>query len=145
VGTALAGKVIKYGRRRVLLVQAVIGIVGVGITMVPNFYAVIGGRVLYGLSVGMLAIATPRLMEETIPPYLVGGISAMYALSFAFAVLIADCLASILPPDTDTAALKSTNLTMIIFGLPLLFYAIQLLLQFTYFTNESPKYLILNG
>ena len=80
--------------------------VGVSITLIPNFYAIIGGRLLYGLSVGMLAIATPRLMEETMPPYLVGGISAMYALSFAFAVLIADCLASILPPDKDTEALK---------------------------------------
>jgi MFS family permease len=66
-----------------------------------SFYTLIVGRLLYGLSVGILAIATPRLMEETVPPPLVGLFGAAYCFSMAGAVMIADVLASILPSEKD--------------------------------------------
>jgi hypothetical protein len=98
--------------------------VGVCITLYPNFYAICGGRILYGISVGLLAVCTARLMEETLPLNVISGMGALYCVSFPFATFLADLMASILPPDTDTAALKETNNTMYIFGLPLVFYVI---------------------
>ena len=101
VGTAMGGKLIKYGRRRTLIIQGWIGVVGILITLYPGFYTIVLGRLFYGLSVGILAIATPRLMEESIPPHLVGFFSACYCLSFAVAAVLANAVAGILPPDTD--------------------------------------------
>ena len=118
---------IRYGRRKTLIIQAYIGIVGIGITLISNFtsfYPLIIGRLLYGLATGILAIATPRLMEETVPPKYFGTYAGLYCLSFAIATITADLLASLLPPDDDTAALKETNMTLIMLGLPILLYLI---------------------
>jgi len=127
---------IKKGRRRALLISAAIGIVGVGLTLIPIkfnevltlerpvWYTLIVGRLLYGLAVGITAIATPRLMEETVPASWVGAFGAAYCFSMAVAVMTGDLLASILPPDDDTKALQETGLTAVVFGMPLLMYAI---------------------
>jgi len=120
----MGGWMMKFGRRRALLIQAAFGIVGVTITLIPNFYAIIFGRILYGFSCGVIAVVTARLVEETMPLKLVSLMSALYCVSFPLGSFFSDLLASILPADTDTAALKATNNTMIIFGLPLLLYAV---------------------
>ena len=85
----------------------------------------------------------PRLMEETVPSNLTGFYGGLYCLSFATATLLAYALAVFLPKDDDTEALAETHMTQVIFGLPIIFYVIQLILQFTYFTRDSVKFLLL--
>eukprot|EP00351_Strombidinopsis_sp_SopsisLIS2011_P005555 CAMPEP_0116873068 /NCGR_PEP_ID=MMETSP0463-20121206/4036_1 /TAXON_ID=181622 /ORGANISM="Strombidinopsis sp, Strain SopsisLIS2011" /LENGTH=167 /DNA_ID=CAMNT_0004514355 /DNA_START=594 /DNA_END=1094 /DNA_ORIENTATION=- len=59
--------------------------------------------------------------------------------------MIAYGLAAFLPPDTDTLALEETGAWRITFGMPLVFFAAELTLFFTYFPTESPKFLLLTG
>ena len=66
-----------------------------------SFWAIICGRLIYGFSVGIIAIAMPRLMEESVPSSLVGFYGGLYCLSFATATLIAYALAVFLPPADD--------------------------------------------
>ena len=87
----------------------------------------------------------PRLMEETVPGNLCGVYGGLYCLSFATATLIAYAFAVFLPPDKDTDALKESHIPQVIFGLPIVFYVIQLALQFTYFRRDSVKFMLLNG
>ena len=75
---------------------------GAGISMVEDVTFIMTGRIIYGFSVGLIAIAMPRSMEETVPEHTVGTFGGLYCLSFATAVLTAYLLALILPPDTDT-------------------------------------------
>ena len=82
--------------------------VGVCITLVPNFYAIVGGRILYGTSVGLLAVCTARLMEETLPLNIISMMGALYCVSFPFATMVADLMASILPPDDNKEELIKT-------------------------------------
>jgi len=128
ISAALSGSLVKYGRRKALILSAVIGIVGSGITIIQNFWAIIIGRLFYGFSVGIIAIAMPRLMEETVPSNLNGAYGGLYCLSFAFATLLAYALAVFLPPDDQEEELKETQMTKVIFGLPILFYVLQLIL-----------------
>lgn len=118
---------------------------GTAITIYQKYWAIILGRLIYGYSVGIIAIAMPRLMEETVPGKLTGFFGGLYCLSFATATLIAYALAVFLPPDTDTEAIAESHVTQVIFGLPIFFYVIQLILQFTYFTNDSVKFMLLKG
>ena len=77
----------------------------------------------------MIAIGMPRLMEETVPNRLVGFFGSLYCLSFAVATLIAYGLAVFLPPDEGhVQELIDTNVTLVFFGLPIVFYLIQLAL-----------------
>ena len=128
IAAALTGRWIKDGRRKWLIISAYIGMLGTGITMIQNYPAIIIGRLLYGFAVGIIAIAMPRYMEETVPLSLVGFYGGLYCLSFAIATIIGYFLAIILPPDTDTEALKATHGTQVIFGFPIIFYVLQLIL-----------------
>ena len=107
-GTYFAGQMIKRGRRWVMFISAGIGIVGVGITVWQNYAAIICGRLLYGVSVGLLAIAMPRIMEETVPLEWVGFFGGCYCLSFAFATLIAYAMAVFLPPEHAPEAMANS-------------------------------------
>jgi len=84
-------------------------------------------------------------MEEMIPCSLMGKYGGLYCLSFAFAQAISYALAAFLPPSTDTEALQTTHAWQVIFAMPLVFYAIQLSLNFFYIPYESPKYYVLKG
>lgn len=85
-----------------------IGTTGAAIAVFENITAILIGRLIHGLSVGLIAIAMPRSMEETVPEHTVGTYGGLYSLSFATAVLFAYLMALILPPDTDIEALKET-------------------------------------
>lgn len=45
----------------------IIGIVGCLMSVYPNFYVLVAGRLLYCTSAGVLIAVVPRIMEETIP------------------------------------------------------------------------------
>ena len=111
VGSYFAGVLMKSGRRRVLILAAIIGSIGAGITIIQRFYAIIIGRLIYGFSCGLIAITMPRVMEETIPGELVGVFGGLYCLSFAFATLVAYGMAAFLPPESQTEKLAESSVT----------------------------------
>ena len=76
---------------------------------------------------------------------MVGFYGGLYCLSFATATLLAYALAVFLPPDDELDALADTHVTQVVFGLPIVFYVIQLILHFTYFDRDSVKFLLLTG
>ncbi len=86
----------------------------------------------------------PRVMEETVPLELVGLYGGCYCLSFAFATLIAYSMAVFLPSETDAEALATSPVTQVIFGLPIVFYMIQLAVQTFYLTEDSLKFLLMS-
>ena len=92
--------------------------------MYENFWTIIVGKMIYGFSVGLIAIAMPRVMEETVPGSYVGFYGGLYCLSFAAATLLAYMMAIFLPKDDDTQALKDTRMVQVVFGLPIVFYII---------------------
>lgn len=125
ISAAISGWLVRFGRRRALIISALIGIVGTAITIYENFWTIIVGRLIYGYSVGIIAIAMPRLMEETVPGNLTGAFGGLYCLSFATATLLAYALAVFLPPDENhEKELRETHMTQVIFGLPIVFYII---------------------
>ena len=67
LGAGASGSLMKYGRRRVVLVASVIGIIGTSLTLKLNLWFLLGGRVLYGFACGLLIPATARWLEETCP------------------------------------------------------------------------------
>lgn len=51
---------------------------------IDNFAAVLVGRIVFGFCTGLFTVAAPRIIEETVPTYLMGefGISTNLALAF---------------------------------------------------------------
>ena len=52
IGAFTGGKIIPYGRRLAMILANSVGIIGVSLTMIENFYALLLGRVIWGFSAG---------------------------------------------------------------------------------------------
>lgn len=70
----MGGKLITFGRLKVLKGAAFIGILGCILTILEIqsnldlfFKLLIFGRFLYGVSTGLIAVAIPRYIEEILP------------------------------------------------------------------------------
>ena len=96
-GSSLSGWLIVIGRAKVLRIAAFIGIIGVTLTLFINIYMILAGRLMYGFSTGMIAVAMPRYMEECVPPKLVSVFGGLYCFTFAQATILAYFLAYFLP------------------------------------------------
>lgn len=135
VGSTFGGKLIQIGRVKVLNLSAVIGIIGCAMTIIYrdndldlSLYLLLGGRVLYGISIGLIAVALPRYMDEMLPSNILSVYGGLYCFSFALATIIAYLLALALPPDKlddgskNTEELKTNQFWKVIFALPIAFY-----------------------
>ena len=130
IGSSVGGKWISRGRVRVLDMAAYLGIFGVSLSLVQEIPAILVGRVFYGFSSGLIAVAWPRYMEEVLPPQLISFYGGLYCFSFAIATIIAYLLALGLPPDNDVEALKADFIFWrIIWGLPIPVFLLQLFLM----------------
>ena len=101
VGSTTAGPLMRIGRRKVINIAAIIGIIGILFTEWRALGTILVGRLFYGFATGLIAVAMPRYMDEVLPPKLMGIYGGLYCFSFAIATIIAYLLALGLPPDKD--------------------------------------------
>ena len=101
ISASMGGKFMSIGRLNVLDIAAVTGIIGVALTLILKIEIILLGRVLYGISTGLIAVAWPRYMEECLPPSHISLFGALYCFSFAIATILGFILALGLPADDD--------------------------------------------
>jgi MFS family permease len=70
IGAVCGGYLMKIGRRRALLISAIIGLAGVAITFHLEFTTLLIGRFIFGLGTGLFSSICPRYIEETTPSYI---------------------------------------------------------------------------
>jgi len=70
VGALSGGMLMNIGRRRAQFVNITIGIVGISITMIFNYWSILIGRFLFGFCTGSFSSTVSRYIEETIPTHL---------------------------------------------------------------------------
>ena len=105
VAGALAGCLVagsaadRWGRRRVLLVAAVIALVGTALTAVATgLVLLVVGRVITGLAVGVTSAVAPLYLAELAAPRMRGGLLACYQLFIAIGILAALAVGLLLTP-----------------------------------------------
>ena len=149
IGAVFGGRLIAIGRHRVLAIADIIGIIGVGLTLFLDIHIILSGRIIYGISTGLIAVAMPRYIDEVLPPSLISLYGGLYCFSFSIATIVAYMLALGLPADKlpdgsdNIEGLTADKFWRVIFGLPIAIYFLHLILLFTVCRYESPKYLLL--
>jgi len=144
VGAASGGRFVSYGRRRLLIIAAFIGIPGVALTLYLNLYTLLAGRVIFGLSCGLMTVAGPRMVEEYVPPHLYSTLAPIFTIAGPFGAFICLLGGLLLPPDgAPESKLESNTTWMYIFGFPIVVQLLLLLQMFCVIRTESPKFLLL--
>jgi len=70
IGSLGGGSLMKGGRRKAHLLSAIIGIVGILPTLYLNYYLIVIGRSIFGISVGIMSSVTSKYIQETVPNHL---------------------------------------------------------------------------
>ena len=78
-----------------------LGIIGVGITLISNPYAIIFGRLVAGYSGGLSCVYVPRYIEETVPHHLMSLFGSVFASMQGLGSFASLMIGIILPPDDD--------------------------------------------
>ena len=50
-----------------IIIMNILGAFGTSITMIDEFYAIVVGKTMYAIATGVLLVAAPLMLEETIP------------------------------------------------------------------------------
>ena len=67
IGSLLGGDIIKYGRRFTILHFNIVGLLASCTIFTLNYNVMCVGRVVFGMSSGILLCATPKMIDETVP------------------------------------------------------------------------------
>ncbi|MBK1439982.1 sugar porter family MFS transporter [Parapedobacter sp. ISTM3] len=91
VGVAMSGELgDRYGRRRVLILAAVLFLVSaLGCGLLPTFSSIIVARILGGVGVGIASSMVPLYISEIAPARIRGRLVTYYQLAVTFGILVA--------------------------------------------------------
>jgi sugar porter (SP) family MFS transporter len=135
-GALVAGRVADtIGRRKTILITAVVFVVGVLLAaFAPLFPVLLVARVVIGLAVGSASMVVPLYIGEAAPPRMRGALVSLNQLAITAGILVSYLA------DYGLADTKNWRL---MFGLA----AIPAVLLFTgmLFQNESPHWLVMRG
>ena len=105
LGSLISGKVIKYGRRRALLIGLTISIFGNSLEQVMIFPVYFLGNTIKGFAYGINVVSEHRMMEEIVPGSILGLCMSFYVCMHYLSEFLGGLCTDILPPDDDTEAL----------------------------------------
>lgn len=143
-GTLISGFIsAKFGRRKTILVSAVIFIAGaIACSLAPDEHFLIGARFLLGIGVGVASFTAPLYLSEISPQSVRGSMISMYQLMITIGILLAflsdTWLATYATFDGVTGGHWRVMLGIIAIPAALMFVGVL-------FLPESPRWLFMKG
>jgi len=98
-GSFGGGIIMNYGRRRTIILSLYIGLFGNIITYNLNFFVLLIGRFMFGMSTGIFSSTIIRFINETVPFHIADLLSVGYVFISTIGSIIAFSLGSVLPAD----------------------------------------------
>ncbi len=82
-----------------MIIGAIIGIPGVALTLYLNMYALLSGRIMFGLSCGFMCVAGPLLVDVYVPPHIFSTCAPIFTIAGPFGSFVCLLGGLLLPPD----------------------------------------------
>ena len=108
--------------------------------MLKDYNMQLTGRLIYGFAAGLQSVISPRFIEEYVPLELCGTCITIFSFAQNLGLLVALLIAYILPDDSNVEAMKTNESWRLIFGLPLVMYALIVGFLMLWIKYDSPKY-----
>ena len=145
IGAFFCGSILKFGRRRLILLIDLVIIAGAILTALFNFYSLCFGRFLIGWGMGSIAVVAPTFVNEISPVEFTGVTGASLQIFYSLGFLIAYSVSFFLPYNKledgkDNPALYDTKAWRFIFLIPGYVAAIQFFLLLCWFRYDSAKF-----
>ena len=99
IGSFGGGILMSHGRRRTIILSLLIGLLGNIVTYYFNFYVIMIGRFLFGISTGIFSSTIIRFINETVPFHIADSFSVVYVFISTVGSIIAFSFGSVLPGD----------------------------------------------
>ncbi|CAI2366675.1 unnamed protein product [Moneuplotes crassus] len=149
VGSAVAWMFVKFGKRKLLIIQCCITLIAIGIQMINNFNSFIIGRVMIGLSFGLSNTISPIFIRDINPEQNHGPMITLVQLvinvGFVFSSLIALFFPPFYRPNGKVADYCDPLYGRYVpwrelVGFPAIIALIQLVCLLFIFKREDPQY-----
>jgi MFS family permease len=131
---------VKFGRRKILLVGDIISLVGVGLTMFASYEAIIIGRILEGITVGLNSSIASIYTSEMIPTEIRGKAGIVNMTVMNFGMIIAVALGYLVPRAIEVGEVN--NMWRVVYLVAALFPLIRIILFIFFQTHETPAFLV---
>ena len=122
----------------------VVGLIGSLFTLILNFKAMCFGRFLYGMSAGTLLCATPKYLDEVIPPRLIDkGFGTSTNILINLSVMMVLMLAIGMPDDAKD--LQTTSYWYLLYMIQIPFQAFVIIMHLYVYTEEPIDFSVREG
>jgi len=114
MGSIYGGDFVKKGRRSTLINFNIVGLFGSALTIVAEFYTICMARFILGFCCGVMLCATPKCLDEVLPPELIdGGFGTSTNIIINLSYLQVMIMANYMPEDK--ASLQTTSYWKVLF------------------------------
>mmetsp|Transcript_32703 Transcript_32703/g.28971 ORF Transcript_32703/g.28971 Transcript_32703/m.28971 type:complete len:477 (-) Transcript_32703:66-1496(-) len=152
IGAFTGGIFANLGRRNAIFIANAIICIGAAITMIFNFYALIGGRIILGFGMGLFTVLTPLFISETSPIEMAGTLGSLSQFMVTVGIMIAYLFGFLVPirylkdeGETPNPEIYTTQVWRIVFIIPAAISVIQSILLLLIFRFDTPKFYRQNG
>jgi len=97
IGAITAAQIVHLGRRRLLVIFGLVGILATALTLISNLWIIILGRLIFGFCTGIYMTAGPRMLDECIPTHLLDSFGVFTNIYANFGVMLCLILGAGLP------------------------------------------------
>jgi MFS family permease len=109
IGSFIGGSIIVNSRRKPILFFNLILIISSLVSIVDNFIVICIGRLVFGFATGILLVAAPKIIEETVPVDIIDyGFGTSTNLIINIGIMFNFMLGTLVPTDIESQ--KTNNM-----------------------------------
>jgi hypothetical protein len=143
IGSIFGGFFIAKGRRLAIFYMSVFIYVGVGLTLIRTIPTIMVGRGLCGFAAGVFNMINAKCIFESVPAKYAGIMGCSTNINMVLFGLICSLLGMSLP--ADATQMPFDQMWRLVYGFPLIFMTLQLLLCLVPFKAEPIDFCIQKG
>jgi MFS family permease len=143
LGALFGGKLINaFGRKKVIMIANAFIILFSLLSVFPNYPIILTVRFLFGVTVGSLLAAAPKIVLETVPAHLLGYGFGSFANIFTFFFISIIVALNMINKDEGKNSFMNTHGYIVLYYSPIPFTIIANLGLWFFWAGETPTHII---
>lgn len=110
-----------------------------------NLWAILVGKLFFGICAGVINIAGPKMLDETVPIHLIGAFGIATNTYICLGIFLATLLGAGLPKDGDLEGYKNDTFWRVIYGFPIIFCVLMLIVFIFILKTDSILFSLKTG